>query len=249
MESVVPSIPLFNAESTLVYPLEGIEIDVARLQQDLRKVEEHLWTAQDRYTRQPITHWHGIALYSVNGDSDDLRCADRLPVYKTAAGEKCSYICNELLPQFGAPWLRVVFYRLKGGTKIGRHRDLSENRMIPGVVRIHVPIVTNEHIIMYVDDQPYRFEAGTAWYFDATAFHSVENNSDQDRIHLVVDFKASRELGCMLKPLTWNDRMRLALIYLLHIRGIVRAFFRFATSTEGRNRIRARARRVLLGKG
>jgi hypothetical protein len=248
METVAPSIPLLNIESTLVYPIDGIKIDVNRLQQDLRTMEESFWIPQDRYARQPITHWHGVALYSVNGDSEDLRCADRLPVHRTPAGEKCSYICNELLPQFGAPWLRVVFYRLKGGTKIGRHRDLSENRMIPGVVRIHIPVITNDRIVMYVDDKPYRFDPGTAWYFDATAFHSVENNSDQDRIHLVADFKLSAELNRVLKPLTLNDRLRLALIFLLHVRGLFKAFFRFVTTVEGRNRIRVRARRVLLRK-
>jgi hypothetical protein len=141
-----------------------------------------------------------------------------------------------------------VFYRLKGGTKIGRHRDLSENRMIPGVVRIHIPVITNDRIVMYVDDKPYRFDPGTAWYFDATAFHSVENNSDQDRIHLVADFKLSAELNRVLKPLTLNDRLRLALIFLLHVRGLFKAFFRFITTVEGRNRIRVRARRVLLRK-
>jgi len=249
MEAVASRMLSLNTESTLVYPLERIKIDVARLQQDLRTMEENFWIPQDRYARQAISHWHGIALYSVNGDPQDLRCADRLPVHKTAAAEKCSYICDELLPQFGAPWLRVVFYRLKGGTKIGRHRDLSENRMIPGIVRIHVPVVTNDRIVMYVDDKPYRFESGTAWYFDATAFHSVENNSDQDRIHLVVDFKVSRELNRMLKPLVLTDRLRLALIFMLHIRGLFKTFFNFATSTDGRKRIRARARQVFFGKG
>jgi hypothetical protein len=102
---------------------------------------------------------------------------------------------------------------------------------------------------MYVDDKPYRFESGTAWYFDATAFHSVENNSDQDRIHLVVDFKVSRELTRMLKPLALTDRLRLALIFMLHIRGLFKTFFNFAMSADGRKPIRARARQVFLGKG
>lgn len=51
------------------------------------------------------------------------------------AGERCSYICDEVLPQFGAALLRVAFYRLQAGAKIGEHRDCGENRTM-GYVRI-----------------------------------------------------------------------------------------------------------------
>ena len=153
-----------DTDSDLVYPLKEIKVDSAGLEEDLRRMHEHFWIPQNRY-KADITHWDGIAIYSISGDAQDLRCADRLPVKKTPAGDKCPYICSELLPQFHAPWLRVVFYRLKAGTQIPRHRDLGENRAIPGIIRIHVPVVTNNKVIMYVDGTPYYFPVGTAWYF------------------------------------------------------------------------------------
>ena len=229
--------------SRLVYPLSGIQIDVQRLQNDLRQMEEEFWIPQNRY-KSDMTNWDGIAVYSISGDPHDLRCADRLPVRKTPAGERCDYLCRELLPQFHAPWLRVVFYRLRAGARIGEHRDLAENRVTPGVIRIHVPVVTNDGVVMYVNGESYRFPPGSAWYFDATARHRVENNGDSDRIHLVFDLKPSKEFDQMLKPLTLSDRCRFGYIAFLHLCGVAKTFSKFIWTPQGRERIRARARQV-----
>lgn len=240
--------PPLNIESTLVYPLPNIKVDPDRLLDDLRNMEEGLWRPQNRY-KGDVTNWEGISLYSVNGDMHDLRAADRLPVHKTAAGEKCPYICNELLPQFGAPCLRVVFYRLQAGTRIGEHRDIGENRFTTGVVRIHIPVITNEKVRMYVERNPYHFPAGTAWYFDASVRHAVQNNSDQDRIHLVADLKVCDALDKLLKPLTMDDRLRFARHTVTYYLSTAKAFFRYVQTKQGRARIRARAAIVFRRPG
>lgn len=233
--------------SNLVYALPKIKIDCGRLLADLSNMEEALWTLQNRY-KSDITHWDGISLYSVSGKIDDLRCADRLPVYPTAAAERCPYICNELLPQFGAPWLRVVFYRLKAGTVLGEHRDIGENRLTAGLVRIHIPIVTDEKVLMYVGGKSYYFPVGTAWYFDATAKHRVENNSNRDRIHLVVDLKTCDALEACLKPLTAADRTRLLYLAMLSNLVTLKTFVTFVWTSGGRARIRARAKIILRSR-
>jgi hypothetical protein len=238
--SATTSPATMNVESTLAYPLPTIKIDPDQLLDDLKRMEDGLWRPQSRY-KADVTNWDGISLYSVNGDIHDLRAADRLPVYKTPAGEKCPYICNELLPQFGAPCLRVVFYRLRAGTQIGEHRDIGENRFTTGVVRIHIPVITNEKVVMYVGGNPYHFPVGTAWYFDASVRHAVQNNSDQDRIHLVADLKVCRTLNRLLKPLTVDDRLRFARHTFTYYLATARMFLRFVRTKEGRARIRARA--------
>lgn len=231
--------PPMNLESTLVYALPHIEIDPDRLLDDLKNMEEGLWTPQNRYAE--VTNWDVIALHSVSGDLHDLRSADHLPVHKTAAGEKCPYICNDLLPQFGAPCLRVVFSRLQAGTRIGEHRDYGENRFNTGVVRIHIPVITDDKVLMYLEGNPYHFPVGTAWYFDASVRHAVQNNSGQDRIHLIADFKVCAELEKLLKPLTMKDRLRFARHTVDYYREMAKMFFQYVQTREGRARIRARA--------
>jgi hypothetical protein len=235
---------------TLAYPIPTIRIDADRLRADLQRMEEALWTTQDRYRPKDgaeIVGWDGIALYSVSGDMHDLRAADHLPVPRTPAGDRCTYICDELLPQFGAPCLRVVFYRLKAGARIGTHRDYGENRFTSGAVRIHIPVITNDGVVMYVARRPYHFPLGTAWYFDASEYHSVENTGTHDRIHLVADLKMCPALERHLKPLTMADRLRFLRHAASYYLKVGEAFVHHVRSPAGRARIRARAK-IVFGR-
>jgi hypothetical protein len=80
------------------------------------------------------------------------------------------------------------------------------------MVRIHIPVITDPRVVMYVARQPYHFPVGTAWYFDPTALHAVNNPSDLDRIHLTVDFQYGPGLQGLLLPPTIGDRIRFARI-------------------------------------
>jgi len=240
---------LQDTGSTAVYPLSSIKIDPNKLLADLSRMEEGLWVIQ----HDNAENWAGIALYSVDGDARNLRVTPQLPVYKTAAGEKCPYITNELLPQFGAQWLRVLFYRLDAGTQIAEHRDIGTNRRILGITRIHVPVITNDNVLMYVGGKPYHFDVGTAWYFDASARHKVENNSTQDRIHLVIDLKSCDELDALLKPDTVKDQLRYRSLAMLYHLGLDQKFctlekcLRYMGSREGRTRIYAKMKQIFPG--
>jgi hypothetical protein len=224
-----------SAGDTICYRLEGISVDPERLRADYERLRDGAWVPQDRYANG-ITHWTGLALYSVSGEVSDLRCAGRPIVRRTAAGDRCAYVCDELLPQFGAPLLRVALYRLEAHTHIGEHRDYGENRTM-GFVRVHIPIVTNDAVVMYLEDRPYRFLAGEAWYFDASCRHRVDNAGDADRIHLIVDLKPSPQLERLLKPLTLDDRIRFAHHRLEYYRALLRTAGRFVRTREGRRRI------------
>jgi len=228
---------------TICYPLRGIRIDPVRLRADLDALETARWANQDRY-QEARTNWTGIALYSVSGRDDDLRCAGRPTVVRTPAGERCRYISDEVLPQFRAPLLRVALYRLEAGTVIGEHRDYGQNRTM-GYVRIHVPVVTNDGVVMYLSDRPYRFAVGEAWYFDASCRHRVENRGSADRIHLIADVKPSRALAALLKPISVRDALRFAGHRFQYWGEVGSAFVRFVRTTDGRRRIVTKARQLV----
>lgn len=225
-------------EDTVCYSLSGIEIDAERLLHDYEAVASDVWTSQNRYAKG-MTNWKGISLYSINGASDDLRCADKPIVSKTPAGDVCSYICDELLPQFGARPLRVAFYRLTAGTNVGKHKDYGQNRTA-GMVRIHIPVITNKDVTMQVEDNTYHFGVGEAWYFDASCWHSVKNSGADDRIHLIADFYPSPELDAHLKPISFNDRLRFLMARMEFNVEIAKTFAKFIVTREGRARIMAK---------
>jgi hypothetical protein len=214
-------------------------------------MDEEWWTVQ----YDNATQWEGIALYSTDGDPCNLTVASRPPVRKTAAGERCSYIVGDLLPQFRANWFRVVFYRLRAGTQIAEHRDLGTNRRILGITRIHVPVVTDDDVLMFVGGKRHHFALGTVWYFDASARHSVHNRSSRDRVHLVIDFETCGALDALLKPDTVRDRVRNSALGVIHKWRLGPMFcaleksVRYMGSGGGRARIYARMRHRIMRGG
>lgn len=234
-----------GSDNTVCYTLSTITIDPARIQEDYARLLDMEWINQDRY-KAGMTNWKGVSLYSISGAYDDLRCADRGTMKKTPAGERCPYICDEVLPQFNAPLLRVALYRLTAGTKVGAHRDYGGSRLM-GMVRIHMPVITNDGVIMYLDGQKYFFAVGEAWYFDATCVHAVENNGTEDRIHLIADFLPSPGINKHLKPVTLADRWRHVMDRGRHARKVVSTFTNYVRTPEGRARIKARLN-VVMGR-
>ena len=194
--------------NTLVYPLPNTSIDPERV----RAEYEAVIAAAPLYDQNKYRNegWKGIALYSGSGKNNDLRVNYDPHPTRTPMGELCPYICNEVLPQFKSRWYRAGFYKLESGKTIGEHRDLVQSTFHRTMVRIHIPVITDPDVIMMVERQPYHFPVGTAWYFDATARHAVQNNSDIDRIHIMADFEYGPELEEFLLPPTMGDKVRFA---------------------------------------
>jgi|CXWL01.1.fsa_nt_gi hypothetical protein len=89
--------------------------------------------------------------------------------------------------QYEAPVIRkAMFAKLRAGGEIVEHVDGSiALRMVH---RIHIPIVTNEKVHFIIDGVDYNLKVGEVVEFDNTRYHSVKNDSDQDRIHLIIDY-------------------------------------------------------------
>ena len=52
----------------------------------------------------------------------------------------------------------------------------------------------NENVVFNIDDKDYYLEPNKLWFTDVNYKHWVKNNSDIDRIHLVIDFKPTIEI-------------------------------------------------------
>jgi len=109
----------------------------------------------------------------------------------------------EKFPLKGSKLDRVRFMRLKSGKgELSRHADITDREagVQPGsVVRLHIPIITNDKVIFHSwshrgDKKAYNMKEGSLTYLDVRKPHTATNTGDQDRIHLVIDLYASEEL-------------------------------------------------------
>ena len=83
--------------------------------------------------------------------------------------------------------IRAEIPLLPAGTKVNPHYDDTESFVIQH--RVHIPIITSPEIIFTIDGIDKNLKIGEIWEIDNTKMHGVNNPSDIDRIHLIVDFK------------------------------------------------------------
>jgi hypothetical protein len=82
----------------------------------------------------------------------------------------------------------IMFANLLSKQKIPTHTDRYHLRSIH---RCHLPIITNSEVQFIIDNESLFLEEGNLYEINNTLGHSVENNSKEDRIHLIIDILPS----------------------------------------------------------
>lgn len=80
---------------------------------------------------------------------------------------------------------RIMLARMAPGGVIQPHRDANPAAKWPH--KIHIPLLTNEQVIFYVDGVGYHFPQGEAVEVSNMAVHAVANGGSSDRIHLIFE--------------------------------------------------------------
>ena len=99
--------------------------------------------------------------------------------------EGCAYF-RQVLGSFQCPLRAVRLMRLTAGSRIKEHTDLDLS-FEDGMVRVHVPVTTNDAVEFRLNKTRVVLEAGSAWYLRLSDPHSVVNGGAADRVHLVID--------------------------------------------------------------
>ena len=82
---------------------------------------------------------------------------------------------------------RAMVVMLKPGGVIAPHRDSGN---YPAEFdRFHIPLHSLEGNTFKVGEQEVWMQVGEQWWINNKALHSVENNSEEPRVHLIVDIK------------------------------------------------------------
>jgi hypothetical protein len=170
--------------------------DVEELQKDLDEVRSTEWVRHFN-TGHHDGGWSGVALRSTDGNSS--------VIYPNPAAER--YLDTPLLARctafqsvisiFQCQMRSVRLLKLTAGTSIHEHTD-SDMGPDYGLVRLHIPILTNSQVEFYLDGQPLKMNTGECWYIDFGRRHRVNNLGETDRIHLVLDCTVNDWLRSMI---------------------------------------------------
>lgn len=160
--------------------------DAARLQEDLARMPPASWVPHFN-TRYYEGEWSGVPLRSVGGIEGriypdptaresyaDTPALERYPAFR------------EVLSTFQCPIGSARLLKLAAGARIREHTDYNLG-FDDGEVRLHIPIVTHPDVAFFLTGRRVVLQPGECWYLDFNLPHRVENPSDVDRVHLVLD--------------------------------------------------------------
>ena len=88
---------------------------------------------------------------------------------------------------------RAIFPKLSAYKDIDGHVDGGNYLDVSR--RHHIPIVTNNGVFFNIDNGILNMFEGECWEINNMRYHKVINQSDQDRIHLVIDIIPNEYIG------------------------------------------------------
>jgi hypothetical protein len=91
-----------------------------------------------------------------------------------------------VLGRFACPPHSVRLMRLAPGSLIKEHHD-NDLSFEQGMLRIHIPVLTNDDVDFRLNGSRVAMPAGSSWYLRLSDPHSMANRGSTDRVHLVVE--------------------------------------------------------------
>ncbi|MBL0145738.1 MAG: aspartyl/asparaginyl beta-hydroxylase domain-containing protein [Chitinophagaceae bacterium] len=161
--------------------------DVIQMQQEVEQLGNTLWKLHYQ-VKHYNGEWSAVPLRSINGETGNVLISpvEDATLYKdTALLNDCPYL-KQVLKKFECNLMAVRLLKLTAGTQIHEHKD-ADLCIEEGLVRFHIPVITNTEIDFYLQGEKMVLQEGECWYMNFNLPHSLHNKSKTDRIHLVID--------------------------------------------------------------
>ena len=115
----------------------------------------------------------------------------------------CGYF-REIINWFECPVRAVRLMKLASGSVIHTHRDFDLD-IESGTVRLHIVVVTNPQVEFRLNQEVVPMQEGCCYYLRLSEPHSVKNEGNSDRVHMVLDVEVNDWLISRLNE-AWDAR-------------------------------------------
>ncbi|MFI1094175.1 aspartyl/asparaginyl beta-hydroxylase domain-containing protein [Streptomyces sp. NPDC020917] len=179
--------------------------DAERLRAEFDMLTRDTWRRQQTYSvdgasEEYSADWRVLPLRSPGGDErrTDAGGPGPLPFRDTRWLGRTPYLA-EIIASLPTGVRSARLMSLGVGAAVETHRDTPLG-FAKGMVRLHVPITTNDNAVLVLDGETHRWQPGTFWYGDFSRPHSIANTGGSDRVHLVIDCAVSLRLFEVFPP-------------------------------------------------
>ncbi|MDE2595697.1 MAG: aspartyl/asparaginyl beta-hydroxylase domain-containing protein [Sphingomonadales bacterium] len=165
-----------------------LAFDPARLAADLDAMPEEAWIphfVQQNYEGD----WSVLPLRCKQGATHPVMMAFADP--SATAFEVTPWLAHgpylaEVLAAFRSPLQTARLMKLTPGSTIKPHHD-NDLSIGHGSVRLHIPVRTNPQVDFRLNQRRVDMAPGSCWFLRLADVHSIVNDGDTDRVHLVID--------------------------------------------------------------
>jgi hypothetical protein len=84
----------------------------------------------------------------------------------------------------------AMIVKLFSDNNVLPHSD--DSAYLSAVRRHHIPLKTNKEVVFFIDDETRHLAVGECWEINNNKVHSVTNNSQEDRVHIIIDIIPNR---------------------------------------------------------
>jgi hypothetical protein len=166
------------------------KIDVIGLKNKIKELPNEIWDEHTLRQTRFKPHKHTQTL-EIMWDVDSLQTNKIGKIHSNYYKLDMELFLNKIKPIYESNYgegyfVRVLLVKLKSNTNIATHTDKGESLI--NCKRTHVPIITNKLVSFTVNNEKKYMDEGEIWEIDNTKEHSVNNHSNEDRIHLIVDY-------------------------------------------------------------
>lgn len=163
-------------------------VDVARLTERVRNIEESAWTADNRRQDEYEVHAQTqsiILVFFTGWPQVRVEHASGWDAFGEVTVPVMEHLVAKHFPP-GGMVLRAVLARLLPGCQIDAHLDSHASFSVAH--RIHVPLLTNPEVEFIVGDERIVTRPAHAFELNNKMVHSVANRGTSARVHLIFDY-------------------------------------------------------------
>jgi hypothetical protein len=135
--------------------------------------------------------------YYVKSFSTSWMEGDKLTVFPLANNVQVlkivNKICDDLEKIHNGKCAIAMIVKLLPDSDIDPHQDDTEYLGLTR--RHHIPLQTNSNVFFHVGSEKINMKVGECWEINNSKVHFVENNSIEDRVHLIIDIMPNHFIG------------------------------------------------------
>jgi len=172
-------------------------VDVSEIESEINKLTHTQWIEwdlrQSRYKVHSATESYPLMFSEYGEDPKTYNVGT--PLWNTT-----QHLISKLETFYNRKVGAAVYVKLKPNTNIRPHTD---GGWFVNTHRVHIPIVTDPRILFSLTEDKFHLEKGSIYEINNLVEHGVENPTDIDRVHLMVDMLPNNVLnfGVLKSPL------------------------------------------------